>query len=155
MTIHVVRAGIASTVFNWPNGAYETTPYKTSYNLDDVSGLDTGAEFNNATGVWTPQAGPISWCAQIWASAFGGINQNFCLTMFKNGVDFQAALPSAPASGDVFAGTCNTRCMGFDVANGTDVYQMMMYMTTYDGTSSGALDGDPRHCWFNGISFGG
>lgn len=154
MTIHVVRAGIASQVLGWLNSEYDTIKYLSDYSADDVSGIDTGSEWNNSSGVWTPQAGPIQWCSQIWASGFGSTNQNFCLTMFKNGVDFQAALGSAALAGSVFAGTCNARCQGFDVANGTDTYKMMMFMTTFDGGRDGALDGDPRHCWFNGMSFG-
>jgi hypothetical protein len=117
-----------------------------------VTGCDTGEDFDNATGIWTPPAGLISWCAQIWVGYFGGANPNLCLTMFKNGIDFQAALGSLGLPGAVYQATCNTRCMGFDIANGTDKYEMMMLMTTFDGTASGSLQGDPRHCWFNGVS---
>ena len=152
MPITLVRAGLIISTSFWDE-VYTVVPYRSDYNLDGVQGCDTGSEFNNNTSIWTPKAGAISWVAQVWAGNFGGAVPNFCLTMFKNGVDFQAALPSAGLPGAIFGGTCSVRCMGFDIANGTDSYQMMLYMTTVGGNPGGP-DTDPRLCWFNGVSFG-
>lgn len=157
MPIHVFRAGAngVSSQSGIPAKQYTRIQATTQFKFNNVSGIDTGNEWDNVAYQWTPQAGPVDWQAQVWALDFGDPtmqNYNLCLTIFKNGIDWLAGIGGQPIN--TFPSAGNAICCGSDVASGTDVYSFNIYMTTVDGQASGFLNADPRHIWICGKSYG-
>lgn len=161
MTVHVFRAGANGItgqggILYGPTQGYTKIQASTQFKYANVSGIDSGNEWDNVQYQWTPQAGPIDWQAQAWVRNFGdpsGQNFNLCCTIFKNGIDWLAGIGGMPFN--TFPTLANAICCGSDIASGTDVYDFRVYMTTYNGQASGILDADPRHIWLCGKSYGG
>jgi hypothetical protein len=138
-----------------PVGGYTKMQGRTDFNFAGVKGYDTGGEWDNVNFQWKPQAGHIDWCAQGWVMNFGAplmVNLNLVLSVHKNGVDFWAALGGEAY--DTFVNSGAVINCGCDYANGEDIYDFRIYMTTIDGLSSGYLNSDPRHIWLSGKSYG-
>jgi hypothetical protein len=157
MAIQTFRAGPDGVIWQKEiaNAVYTKVIARTDFDFAGVQGFDSGGEWDNDKAQWQPQAGPIEWTAQVWAMGFGepqNTNFNLVLTCFKNGVDFHAAIGGAQVS--TFPETGSAICCGMDIANGNDVYDFRVYMTTADGKASGWLNADPRHIWLCGRSFG-
>ena len=154
--INGFRAGMATPQTGLVHGAYTKLQYITNFAPGyGVAGYDTGGEWDNFNFQWKPQAGLIDWKVQCWIVSDYGVlinNNNIVVTCFKNGVDWSAELDGAKANSYPNSASC--LCVGDDYANGTDIYDFRVFYTSADGEDNGATNGDPRHMWLYGKSYG-
>lgn len=133
----------------------------------------------NDNGLWTstgciPPAGPVIFQWQAWiAAGFGGSNPSIVVKLIKNAtVDGSGNLNGE--TGDIIAaigygtplelldtgytgsqpGTAVAGASVSDVANGTDTYNLFIYVTAADTSVGCTIDGNPAHTFFSATSFG-
>ncbi|MGY3605657.1 MULTISPECIES: hypothetical protein [unclassified Bradyrhizobium] len=117
--------------------------------------FNIGGYYDTVNSRWTPPAGLVELSAAVWLNA--GIDPaptNVTAKIWKNGqaTEVSAGVGWAPAG---FAGTGGTFIpRTIDLANGTDYYELFIFVDNTANTNIGVADGNPAHTWFCGNVIG-
>lgn len=134
------------------NGAYTTV-------ILDTTDFNDGGYYNTSTCLWTPPAGLVMFSTNVWCQANcapPGGTCNQCVKVHKStdGITWTdlTACPGWTPAG--YPNTGGAGLCAIDYASGSEVYQLIMFTTSYNGTNSVVIDGNPAHTWWCGLAYG-
>lgn len=109
--------------------------------------FDVGGHFGS--NVWTPPAGLVALSAAVRVTGQFAADEQFIITITKNGSPFRHASSSVANADQLAAGMVAI----MDKADGTDTYGVSVTVNNFT-SGNGTIDGDAVDTWFMGALLG-